>query len=331
MGEQGGLVSAIDIPELSVIIPCFNEEQNVEAICAAVTKEAEAHVASHEIILIDNGSSDRTREIIRDVCRHDMRIRAIFNTRNFGQMRSPTYAMYQTEGRGVISMCADFQDPPALIGPMVAQWRAGAQVVLGQRRSEKSSFVKSITRKIGYGLLGRVGDYAVIPGATGFGLYDRVVVDALAKWHEPEPFVRGMVVESGYRLSLIPFDRPERARGTSSNSLGVLISFFISGLAGSSKGLLRQPLMLCLPILALAIVLLLGTVGLAAFGGPSLGLFAITLQVAIFGILMLFIGLLGEQVRLIAERTRCVPLVLEAERINFPPERAHPSLRTHVS
>ena len=128
-----------DCPELSIVIPCFNEAENVEAICAAATAEATRHAASHEIILIDNHSTDATRVLMRRLCAADPRIRAIFNNRNYGQMRSPTYGIYQAEGAAVIGMCADFQDPPAMIGELVRQWRAGAQVVLGQRRSERAA------------------------------------------------------------------------------------------------------------------------------------------------------------------------------------------------
>ena len=111
-------------PELSIVIPCYNEEGNVREICAAVTAEAERHVASHEIILIDNCSTDATRALMRELCAGDPRIRAIFNNRNYGQMRSPTYGIYQAEGAAVIGMCADFQDPPECIGEFVRQWRA---------------------------------------------------------------------------------------------------------------------------------------------------------------------------------------------------------------
>ncbi len=316
--------------EVSFIIPCYNEQENVEAICAAVAAEARAHARSYEIILIDNASTDTTRDLIRALCAREPHVRAIFNNRNYGQMRSPTYAIYQAEGAAVIAMCADFQDPPALIGPLIAQWRAGAQIVLGQRLTEKSTATKSLGRVFGYGLLTRIADYPVVPGATGFGLFDRVVVDALAAWNEPEPFFRGMVVESGYRIALIPFDRPERERGTTSNNLKTLIDFFISGIAGSSKRLLRQPLMLAPFLLAIAGLFLLGSVAAALLDGPWMGLLIIAVQFAVFGVTMLFIGLIGEQIRLISERTRSVPLVLESERLNFPPDRAQPATRTHV-
>jgi len=317
-------------PELSIVIPCFNEQENVRAICAAVTAEAVRHARSHEIILIDNGSTDDTRALMRALCAEDSRIRVIFNNRNYGQMRSPTYAIYQAEGDAVIGMCADFQDPPAMIGEFVRQWRAGAQVVLGQRRTERTSFPLRVTRDLGYAFLRRFGDYPVIPGATGFGLFDREVVDTLAAWHEPEPFFRGMVVESGFRLAVIPFDRPERAAGETKNDFGTLLSFALSGLAGSAKSLLRLPILLSAYVFAFALLLLVATVAAWALGGPALPLLGFAIAFAMFSVLLLFLGLIGEQVRMLAERTRNVPLVIEEERLNFPKGRERPAARTII-
>ncbi|PHQ63452.1 MAG: glycosyl transferase [Sphingobium sp.] len=304
-------------PELSIVIPCYNEEENVRGICAAVTAEAERHAASHEIILIDNHSTDATRAIIRQLCAQDRRVRAIFNNRNYGQMRSPTHGIYQAQGQAVIGMCADFQDPPAMIGRFLQLWRGGAKIVLAQRRQERSSVLLTLSRRIGYGLLGRFADYPVIPNATGFGLFDRAVVDALRRWNEPEPFFRGMVVESGFSLALIPFDRPERAAGETKNGFRTLISFALSGLAGSAKGLLRLPILLSVWTGIGTIGLLVAALVAMIIGGPVWPLVALTFGAGMFATLLLFIGLIGDQVRLIGERTRGVPLVIEEERINF--------------
>ena len=316
--------------ELSIVIPCYNEEENVRAICAAVTAEAERHVQSHEIILIDNDSTDRTRLLMRHLCAEDARIRAIFNNRNYGQMRSPTYGIYQAEGAAVIGMCADFQDPPEMIGAFLQQWRAGAQIVLAQRRSERTPLLLTIARRLGYGLLGRYGDYPVIPGATGFGLYDRDVVDTLAGWNEPEPFFRGMLVESGFRIAIVPFDRPERAAGETKNNVAALYSFALSSLAGSAKSLLRLPIPIALLALAAVVPLAAGTVAAAIMGGSAWPLFGLTIATAMFATILLFLGLMGEQIRMLAERSRNVSLVIERERLNFPAARARPATRTMV-
>jgi len=317
-------------PEISIIIPCYNEEENAREIHAAVSREVAKHTSSYEIIFIDNASTDRTQVHLREICAADPHSRAILNNRNYGQMRSPTYAIYQAEGQAVIAMCADFQDPPAMIGPMIAQWRAGAQVVLGQRRSEPASVATRLSRRLGYALLGRFADYPVIPGATGFGLFDRACVDALAAWHEPEPFFRGMVIESGFRLSVLPFDRPPRAGGTTKNNMRELVRFALSGLSGSAKGMLRAPLVLSAYVGAIGLLLTMATLVAVLTGHGFSLLLILTVQICFFAAMLFFLGLIGDQVRLISERSRGVPLVIEEERIGFPPERRRPASRSAV-
>ncbi len=304
-------------PEISAVIPCLNEEENAAAIASAVTMQFEMLGVSHEIIFIDNGSTDQTVRIIKGLCAKDARIRLIVNTRNYGQMRSPTHAIYQTRGAAVIGICADFQDPPELIGPLIARWRAGAMIVLGVRHSENTSWFLHFIRALGYGFFERFGDYRVIPGATGFGLYDRQVVECLKKWRDPEPFFRGMLVESGFKLETIPYERPRRAGGVSKNSFASLLSFAISGLASSSKQLLRLPIYIALITFLTMAITILWAMGLAFWGrAPWLAL-GFTLAQAAFAIICLFLGLIGEQVRLISEIARNVPLVIERERVNF--------------
>jgi glycosyltransferase involved in cell wall biosynthesis len=319
--------SDLDCPELSIVVPCYNEEANVVAMYEAITAEAEKHAASHEIIFIDNKSSDRTRELLREICDRDPQVRAIFNNRNYGQMRSPTYGIYQAKGRAVVALCCDFQDPPALIGDMIAQWRAGAQIVLGKRRREKAGLILTVVRKAGYALFNRFGDYPLIPGATGFGLFDRAVVDMLATWNEPEPFFRGMLIESGYRLAVIPYDRPGRAAGQSSNNYSALLNFALSGVGGSAKGLLRLQLIFAIYLCLFAGVLAVATVLRFIFHGYSPALLILTFVVGLFAVMLLCLGLIGDQVRLLAERSRNVPLVIEEERLNFAAAPARAAAR----
>ncbi len=313
--------------ELSFAIPCYNEEANVVAMYEAVTAEAERHASGHEIIFIDNCSTDRTRELLRDLCARDSRVRAIFNNRNYGQMRSPTYAIYQAAGSAVIGMCCDFQDPPALIGEFVRQWRAGAQVVVGQRKSEKTTVLLGLVRKAGYAFFRRFGDYPLIPGVTGFGLYDREVVDMLASWNEPEPFLRGIVVESGYRLAVVSYDRPQRSAGRTSNDFWTLLNFALSGIGGSAKSLLRLQLICAIFMSVFAMLLAVATLIRFAIYGYSPVLLILTVFFALFSVMLMFLGLIGDQVRLLAERMRNIPLVIEQERLNFPKERRMPMRR----
>jgi polyisoprenyl-phosphate glycosyltransferase len=312
-----------DRPDLSVVIPCYNEEENAAAICSAAIAQLEPQGVSFEILFIDNDSRDRTVEIIRGICASDPRVRLIVNTRNFGQMRSPTHAIYQCRGRAVIGLCADFQDPPEMIPQFIARWRAGADIVLGVRQEEgKAGFLLRNLRELSYWLARRFGDYPVVRNATGFGLYDARVVDATRQLAEPEPFFRGMLVETGYRIETIPYARPPRAAGESKNDFFALLDFAMSSLAGASKRLLRVPLYIGALASVATVLMLLG--GLIAFflGRPiAAWLIAAVIQMQ-FALLFGFLGLLGDNLRIISERTRRTPLVIEKERVNFEPDSA---------
>lgn len=306
------------IPEVSVVLACRNEAANAEAIAAAVIAELESVTDSFDLIFIDNESQDRTVEIIKAMCTRDPRIRLIVNTRDFGQMRSPTHGIYQAGGKAVISMCSDFQDSPALLPEFVRRWRAGSDIVLGVRESETSGALLRIMRGLSYRVQAAIGDYAIIPNATGFGIYDRRVIEAIRSLNEPEPFFRGLLVETGFTIDTIEFKRPQRVGGRSNNNFFSLLDFALNGLAGSSKSLLRAPLYIAFFIGLLTLTCLLAS-ALAAFTGHSvqLWLFAAMLE-GQFCLLFLFLGLVGVQIALVSERTRNQPLVLERERINFP-------------
>jgi dolichol-phosphate mannosyltransferase len=315
-----GFAPASAQPEISVVIPCMNEEENAAAISKAVMEQLEKVTGSFEIIFIDNGSTDRTVEIVRELCAGDARIRLIVNTRNFGQLRSPAHALFQARGRAIIGIVADFQDPPELIPEFVRRWRNGAEIVLAIGETKKVSRPYAAFRKMSYDLQRRFGDYPIIPNATGFGLYDAKVIREIASLNEPEPFVRGMLVETGYAIETIPFRRPARAAGRSKNGFFTLLDFALSALAYSSKGLLRAPLYFSFLAFAATIITFAGAVySMAVNMNPRMWLFATLLEFQ-FGLLFLFLGILGVQVRLISDRTRGTPLVIERERVNFPDE-----------
>lgn len=311
-----------ETPDISALVPCLNEAENVEAIAKAIADELAAARVSYEIVFIDNGSTDGTIDLIKRLCADDERVRLIVNNQNYGQMRSPTYGIYQTSGQAVIGISADFQDPPGMIGEFIARWRAGAQIVLGVRRSEDVSLTLRILRALGYGFFERFGDYRVIPGATGFGLYDRMVVDCLKQWRDPEPFFRGMLVESGFALETIPYDRPPRAGGRTKNNLETLLSFAVSGVTSSSKKLLRIPLYIAMALGFLTGLTLIASLVCLVLRRPAWVYGAAAGFELAFALVFLFLGLIGEQVRFIAQIVRNAPLVIEKERVNFP-QRNH--------
>ncbi|WP_082472770.1 glycosyltransferase family 2 protein [Sphingomonas sp. Leaf357] len=311
-------MNGLQRPDVSVVIPCYNEEENAAAICAAVIAAIEPLGVDYDIIFIDNHSSDRTVEIIRAICAENHRVRLIVNTRNFGQMRSPTHGIYQARGRAVIGMCADFQDPPTLLPQFIARWRAGADIVLAVRQEESNGVVLRAMRALSYRLARNFGDYPIVPGATGFGLYDSRVVRATRALSEPEPFFRGMLVETGYKLETIPFHRPLRAGGKSKNNFTALFDFAMSTLAGSSKKLLRIPIYIGAFGAAMTLVMLFGGMLAFFFDRPIAGWLIAAVIQAELALLFGFLGLLGDNIRIISERTRGTPLVLEHERVNFP-------------
>ncbi len=309
-------------PEISVVIPCYNEEENAQAIIAAATQQLDALKIDFEIVLIDNASTDRTVQLIREVCARDPRVKLIVNSRNFGQMRSPTHAIYQTSGRAVIGLCADFQDPPELIPQLIAGWREGYDIVLGVRQEEKVGFIHRRLRAMSYWMARNFGDYPIVPQATGFGLYTARVVDYTRQLAEPEPFFRGMLVETGFPLKTIAYTRPERAAGQSKNNFFALLDFAMSALSGSSKRLLRAPIYIGVFGMLMAVLMLAGA-GIAFFADRPIAGWLIGAVVQFeFALLFGLLGLLGDNLRIVAERTRRTPLVIEKERVNFgpPPE-----------
>lgn len=319
--QSATLTSVTSRPEISVVIPCRNEETNAPLIAQAVIEQLDPVTRSFEIIFIDNESSDRTVDTVKAMCSRDPRIRLIVNSRNFGQMRSPTHGIFSATGDAIIGMCADFQDSPELLPDFVRYWREGTPIVLGVREAEKAGPILRFIRKLSYELQHRFGDYKAIPNATGFGLYDRKVVDAIKALNEPEPFFRGLLVETGFGIQTIPYRRPQRAGGKSNNNFFTLLDFALNGLAGSSKNLLRAPLYVAF-FMALLTLFSLGGAVFALFMGRSVQLWLLAAALeGQFCLLFLFLGLIGVQIKLISERTRNQALVLEKERVNFPVEQ----------
>lgn len=308
-----------DAPEVSVMIPTYNEEDNVVQITEAVIEVLTPITASFEIVIIDNGSTDRTESLIRELCSKYPFVRGILNSRNFGQMRSPTYATYQCRGKAVIGMCADFQDPPALLPQFIAHWRAGARIVLGVRQSEKAGPVLTACRQTAYTVLGQLGEVQTIHGATGFGLYDQHVLSILRKWNDPEPFFRAMLVESGFAITTIPFARPPRERGASKNNWRALTGFAMSALPLVSRNVFRFAFSTSLAFMAAGAMASLAALPLALWTSwwSTIGL--VGLGALLLGCVVGLMSMLGIQLMAVSDRVRNVPLVIERDRINFDP------------
>ncbi len=206
--------------KISVLIPCYNEEENVEAICHAVVETLERDLPQYdyEMVFIDNDSRDQTRPILRRLCAENPRVKAIFNARNFGQFTLPYYGMLQVTGDCVIEMVADFQDPVELIPQYVKAWEEGYKIVIGIKTSSKESRVMYALRSFYYKMIRKLSDVEQIEHFTGSGLYDRDFIEVLRKLDDPTPFLRGIVAELGYKRKEIPYEQPKRRAGKTHNN-----------------------------------------------------------------------------------------------------------------
>lgn len=192
---------------ISILVPTYNEEENIiplyNAICKEFSKELPDY--DYEILFIDNCSLDSTREKLLSLCANDKKIKAIFNARNFGQNNSPFYGLLQTSGDCTICMSADFQDPVEMIHQFVREWENGYKIVCGIKTSSKENKLMYLMRSIYYKLIKKFSDVDQIEHFTGFGLYDKEFVNVLRKLDEPSPLMRGLVAELGYKRKNIEY------------------------------------------------------------------------------------------------------------------------------
>ena len=210
--------------KISIMIPCYNEEENARAIYEAARDiiRDELPQYDYEILFIDNKSKDRTREIIREICREDPCVKAVFNSKNFGQFNSPYYGILQTTGDCTITVCADFQDPVEMIPKFVAEWERGYKIVIGKKTRSKENPLLYWLRSCYYKLIKKMSSTEMIEHFTGFGLYDKSFVQTLRDLHDPIPFIRGIVAELGPERKEISYTQPKRRAGKTHNNFFTL-------------------------------------------------------------------------------------------------------------
>ena len=306
--------------KISVIVPCFNEQDNVIPMSEALVKELTSlEIYDYEIIFIDNCSTDRTRDRIRDICVKNKKIRAIFNARNFGQFNSPYHAICQSTGDCAIVICCDFQDPVELIPTLVREWESGKKIVCGTKTSSRESKLMYFLRSIYYRLIKRLSHHEFIEHFTGFGLYDRSFVDVLRRLDDPTPFLRGIVAELGYKIKTVEYEQQMRRAGRSTNSLATLYDAAMLSFTSYTRFAPRfatvlGALMCAASALGALICVVLTAFSLMIFSG--VGAIILTL-IFLCGLQLFFLGFIGEYILAINARVMHRPLVIEAERINF--------------
>lgn len=307
---------------ISVMIPTFNEEENALPIYEAVKKEIEQNCPNYdyEILFIDNKSRDRTREVIRGICASDPRVRAIFNTKNFGQFNSPYYGILNTSGDCTITMCADFQDPPELIHTFVEAWEQGYKIVIGRKTRSQESRILYFLRSCYYKAIRSMSSVDMIEQFTGFGLYDKSFVNTLRNLRDPTPFIRGIVAELGPERKEIEYTQPKRRAGKTNNNFYTLYDAVMLSFTSYTKAGMR----LCtffgffVAFASFIMALFFLVAKLVAWNSFSAGYAPIVISVFFMGgVQLVFLGFMGEYIMSMNTRVMNRPLVVEEERLNF--------------
>jgi len=307
--------------KVSIVSGCFNEEENLpvllEKLRAVITSHPEY---DYEIILIDNASTDRSAEVLRAEAAKDPCVKVILNARNFGHIRSPFHAMLQASGDAVVYLASDLQDPPELISKFFEQWEAGFKTVVAIKNQSEETPLFFFVRRCYYRLINRLAEIDTIQNFTGFGLYDRQVLEICRQINDPYPYFRGLISEIGFPVARIPYKQPTRKRGITKNNFYTLYDMAMLGFTSHSKVPLR--LATLTGFAAAFLSLLTGFIYLGYkllfWERFSLGVAPLIIGFFFFGSVQLFfIGILGEYIGAIHTQVLKRPLVVEKERINF--------------
>lgn len=308
--------------KISVMIPCYNEEENVIPMSEAVIEQFEAHLPQYdyEILFIDNDSNDSTRQKLISLCEGNKKIKAIFNAKNFGQFNSPFYGMCQTTGDCTITMCCDFQDPVNLIPRFVDEWEKGFKIVCAIKNTSKENPVMRFLRTCYYKTVKKMSQVEQIEHFTGTGLYDKSFIEVLKKLNDPTPFLRGIVAELGFRRKDIYYEQQKRRAGKTKNNWYTLYDAAMLSFTSYTKMGMRiatiSGFLIAMISIMIGIVYLIYK--LVCWDTFPVGNAPILIGVFVLGgIQLFFIGFLGEYIMSINTRVMKRPLVIEEKRINF--------------
>ena len=310
--------------KISLISSCYNEEENLDTLYDRVVKAIEPYSNNYEFeyILLDNGSFDNTEGKLRELAQKDKRIKVILNARNFGHIRSPYYGMVQCSGDAIIYLASDLQDPPELIGDFIKKWEDGYKIVLGKKTQSEESFPMFMIRTAYYELISRIADddTSLVKNCTGFGLFDRCVIDIIKQLDDPYPYIRGLICDIGFEKAFVEYKQPSRRRGISKNNFYSLYDNAMIGIVKHSKVPLRLMTFLGfgLSFLSLGVAVFYFILKLMFWNEFALGLAPIIISLFFLGSVQLFcMGVLGEYIGAIYTRVNKKPVVVEKERINF--------------
>jgi Glycosyltransferases involved in cell wall biogenesis len=309
---------------INIVVPTYNEQDNVvplsEAIIKIITEKLPEY--DYEIIFIDNFSKDETRNRICELCKNNNKIKAIFNAKNFGQIRSPFYGLLQAHGDCNILMVADFQDPPEMIYNFVKEWENGHKIVVGIKSKSHESKFMYFMRSCYYHMIKRIAEVEQIEQFTGFGLYDKSFIEVLKNLDDPTPYMRGIVAELGYGRKEIEYTQPKRLHGKSKNNFFSLYDYAMIGITSYSKAFMRMATFIGFFLAGISALtgLIYFVLKLIFWDNFAAGMAPLLIGVFFIGAIQIFfIGILGEYIISINTRVMRRPLVVEEKRINFLP------------
>ncbi len=305
---------------ISIVTPCFNEEDNVLELYDRINLVMKNFDYEYEHIYIDNASTDGTVKILRDLAARDKRVKVIINSRNFGHIRSPFYGLLQASGDAVIGMASDLQDPPERIPDFIHKWEEGSKIVAGIKTRSEEFGLFYFFRSVYYRVLRKLSDTQLIDNFTGFGLYDKQVVEILRKFDDPYPYFRGLIADIGFEYARVEFTQPRRKRGLSKNNFYTLYDMAMLGVTSYTKIPLRLATMLGFlsAFLSFLVGLAYLVYKLIDWQNFSLGLAPVIIGLFFMGSVQLFfLGIVGEYIGSIYTLAVRRPLVIEKERINF--------------
>ncbi len=310
--------------KISLVSSCYNEEENIDVLYERTMKSIESFEKKYEFeyILLDNGSTDNTAEKLRELAQKDSRVKVILNARNFGHIRSPYYGMLQATGDAIIYLASDLQDPPELIPEFIEKWEQGYKIVLGQKTESKESLIFFLVRSAYYELIARIADddTNLVKNCTGFGLYDKRVIDIVRSLDDPYPYLRGLICDIGFEKAFVEFKQPLRKRGITKNNFYTMYDNAMVGIVKHSKVPLRLMAFLGFgfSFLSLAVAFLYFILKLVFWNDFALGMAPIIISIFFLASVQLFcMGVLGEYIGAIYTRVNKKPVVVEKERINF--------------
>jgi polyisoprenyl-phosphate glycosyltransferase len=309
------------VKSLSIVAGCYNEAENIEEFVArvhAVMRTLPQY--EYEIIVIDNASTDGSDQILRRMAADDKKLKVILNARNFGHIRSPYYALLQASGDAALAMASDLQDPPELIPQLVAKWEEGYKAVVGIKNQSEETPLFFVIRKAYYSLIHRLADFDIIAQFTGFGLYDRQILDYCRSLRDPYPYFRGIIADIGLPTAKVSFVQPRRKRGLTKSNFYILYDMAMLGITNHSKVPLRIAAMagFAMSLLSLLLGLAYFVYKLLFWSQFTVGVAPVVIGLFLFASVQLFfIGILGEYIGAIHTQVLDRPLVVERERINF--------------